>query len=408
MSVKSEVQKGDCLGLLQQLSEESVDLIYMDPPFFTDRVHSLKTRDRDREFSYSDVWQYEDEYAEFFFYRLMEMKRVLKSTGNIFVHCDKNATHIIRAILDDVFGSDQFRSEIIWTYKRWSNAKKGLLPAHQTIYFYSKSRHNKFHTIYKDYSESTNVDQILQKRARDEHGKSVYAHDNDKVILDDEKDGVPLSDVWDIPYLNPKARERVGYPTQKPILLLERVITIATDPGDVVLDPFCGSGTTLVAAKLTGRNSIGMDTSNDAVELTRARLEEPLKSRSQLIEKGRNSYLNADKESLNLLQELDIIPVHRNKSIDAILKRQYKGTPVLLRVQKRGESLTEAAKLLSKATEKKGGFKSILVRTEQYSLFSSEAIPENVLVADSTAFAIEKLLGDDMSITYYKLTDKDI
>jgi site-specific DNA-methyltransferase (adenine-specific) len=229
----------------------------------------------------------------------------------------------------------------------------------------------------------------------------VYAYDNERAILDDEKNGVPLSDVWDIPYLNPKARERVGYPTQKPILLLERVITIATDPGDVVLDPFCGSGTTLVAAKLTGRNSIGIDTSNDAVELTEARLEEPIKSKSQLIEKGRDSYLNADKEALNLLQELDVTPVHRNKGIDAILKRQCKGTPVLLRVQKRGEPLTDAAKLLSRATEKKGGFKSILVRTEQYSLFSSETIPENVLVADSTAFAIEKLLGNE-------LTDEDI
>lgn len=401
MSIESKVQEGDCLGLLQQLSDESVDLIYMDPPFFTDKAQSLKTRDRTREFSYNDLWKDSNEYAEFFFHRLVQMKRVLRSTGNIFVHCDKNATHIIRALLDDVFGEEYFQSEIIWSYKRWSNSRKGLLSTHQTIYFYSKSEQNKFHTIYKDYSESTNVDQILQRRARDEHGKSVYARNEDEVVLDDEKKGVPLGDVWDIPYLNPKARERVGYPTQKPILLLERIITISTDPGDVVLDPFCGSGTTLVAAKLAKRNSIGMDTSEEAVELTKTRLAEPIKSKSRLVESGRSSYLNVDTESLNVLQGLDVIPVQRNKGIDAILRRQYAGTPVLIRVQKRGESLMKAANLLSKAAKRKGAFKSVLIRTEQNSLFSVENVPENVLVTDSTAFAVEELLDGELTTSQH-------
>lgn len=402
MNIDSKVQEGDCLGLLQQLSDESVDLIYMDPPFFTDKAQSLKTRDRTREFSYDDLWKCSDEYAEFFFYRLVEMKRVLKSTGNIFVHCDKNATHIIRALLDNVFGEDNFQSEIIWSYKRWSNAKKGLLSSHQTIYFYSKSKQHKFNTIYNDYSESTNVDQILQKRARDEYGKAVYARNEDEIVLDDEKKGVPLGDVWDIPYLNPKAKERVGYPTQKPILLLERIIKISTDPEDVVLDPFCGSGTTLVAAKLAGRNSIGMDTSKEAVELTKARLAEPIRSKSRLVESGRSSYLNADTESLNLLHGLDVVPVQRNKGIDAILRRQYEGTPVLIRVQKRGESLTEAANLLSNAAKRKGALKSILIRTEQNaSLFSVENVPENILVTDSTAFAIDKLLSNEPTISQH-------
>lgn len=373
----------------------------MDPPFFTDKAQSLRTRDRTREFSYDDLWECRDKYAEFLFYRLVEMKRVLRTTGNIFVHCDKNATHIIRALLDDVFGEEHFQSEIIWSYKRWSNARKGLLPTHQTIYFYSKSKQHKFHTIYKEYSESTNVDQILQKRARDEYGKSVYARNEDEIVLDDEKEGVPLGDVWDIPYLNPKARERIGYPTQKPVLLLECIITISTDPGDVILDPFCGSGTTLVAAKLAGRNSIGMDISKEAVELTEARLSEPIKSKSRLVESGRSSYLNADTEALNLLQGLDVVPVQRNKGVDAILRRQYEGTPVLIRVQKRGESLTEAASLLSKAAKRKGALKSILIRTEQNSLFSVENMPENVLVTDSTAFAVEKLLSDELTISQH-------
>lgn len=395
MSVDTQVQHGDCIDLLQQVPDESIDLIYMDPPFFTGKIHTLKTRDHAREFSYDDLWRCHKSYTEFLCQRIVEMKRVLKKTGSIFVHCNSNATHIIRALLDDVFGLNQFRSEIIWFYRRWSNAKKGLLPAHQTVYFYSRSDQYKFHTIYSGYSESTNIDQILQKRVRDKHGKAVYARDkNREIILDDEKEGVPLSDVWDIPYLNPKARERVGYPTQKPILLLERIIEITTDPNDTVLDPFCGSGTTLVAAKFLERNSIGMDISEDAVELTKARLSEPVKSDSRLIRKGRNTYLTADEEAISLLRGLDLIPVQRNRGIDAILKRQYKGTPVLVRVQKRGESLSAAAELLSQAAKKRGARKAILVRTEQNSLFSEEIALDNVLVLNSTAMAIQESLTD--------------
>lgn len=394
MNTKAQVLKGDCLDLLQQIDDGSLDLIYLDPPFFTGKVHRLRDRVGTHVFSYDDLWRDYEEYAQFLSKRLSEMKRVLKTTGSIFVHCDRNATHVIRALLDDVYGKDQFRSEIIWSYKRWSSAGKNLLPAHQTIYFYSKSNQYKFRVIYDAYSASTNIDQILQKRVRNEQGKAVYARTEDEeILLDDEKQGVPLSDVWEIPYLNPKAKERVGYPTQKPILLLERIIEIASEPNDVVLDPFCGSGTTLVAAKLLGRNSIGMDISEDAVKLTQARLKTPVKSESQLMQKGRGAYLTADEEGINLLRGLDLIPVQRNKGIDAILKRQYMGTPVLIRVQKRGESLMKAAELLSKAARKKGSLKAILVRTEQDSLFR-ETLPENVLVLNSTALAVEESLVD--------------
>ena len=110
---------------------------------------------------------------------------------------------------------------------------------HQNIYFYSKTKDFKFNTFYTDYSASTNVDQILHDRVRNKDSKSIYKTDEDgKPVIGKKKNGVPLSDVWNIPYLNPKAKERTGYPTQKPILLLEQIIKIATDKGDVVLDPF--------------------------------------------------------------------------------------------------------------------------------------------------------------------------
>ena len=167
------VLEGDCLDLLTQIQPKSVDLIYLDPPFFTGRTHKLSNRTRTKEFSFDDIWGSDREYAEFLFHRIKLMHRVLKETGSIFVHCDKKGEHIVRAILDEIFQPEMFQAEIIWAYKRWSNAKKGLLPAHQNIYFYSKSSNFKFNKVFTDYSETTNVDQILQKRTRDKHNKEI-------------------------------------------------------------------------------------------------------------------------------------------------------------------------------------------------------------------------------------------
>ena len=251
---------------MKEIDQESIDLIYLDPPFFTKKIHKLKNRERTEEFSFDDIWDSDKKYANFLSKRIAVMYGLLRNTGSIFVHCDKNGEHIIRAILDEVFGANNFQSEIIWSYKRWSNAKKGLLPNHQNIYFYSKTKKFKFNVIYNAYSQTTNVDQILQRRTRDKHNKSIYDLDEKGEFRHGgEKKGVPLSDVWEIPYLNPKAKERVGYPTQKPLLLLERIIELTTDKGDTVLDPFCGSGTTCVAAKLLERKFIGIDKSPEAV-----------------------------------------------------------------------------------------------------------------------------------------------
>ena len=135
--MKYQTIQGDCLEVMKTLNGNYVDLIYLDPPFFTQKIQKLKTRDRITEFSFNDLWACHKEYAKFIYTRVLEMHRVLSESGSIFVHCDKNASHIIRAILDDIFGTHNFRSEIIWHYKRWSNSKKGLLPAHQTIYYLS-------------------------------------------------------------------------------------------------------------------------------------------------------------------------------------------------------------------------------------------------------------------------------
>lgn len=391
----NKVIKGDCLDAMASIENRSIDLIYLDPPFFTEKTHRLKNRDRTREFSFDDIWGSDRGYAEFLMERIQVMKELLKDSGSIFVHCDKSGEHIVRAILDKVFGASNFRSEIIWSYKRWSNSKKGLLPSHQNIYFYSKSNSFKFNTIYSEYSETTNIDQILQRRSRDEHNKSIYDLDESGTFKHgDAKKGVPLSDVWEIPYLNPKARERVGYPTQKPLILLERIVKLATDEGDVVLDPFCGSGTTCVAAKLLNRRYIGIDKSAEAVELTKSRIDNPIKSESKLLENGRASYLNANLQSLSFLNGLDYHVVQRNKGIDAILAKHYENAPVLVRVQKDNEPLSEALNLLAKAMVTKRSKKSILVQTAQEEdLFSNAAVAEGIEIVKSPALYILDILG---------------
>jgi len=392
----SDVILGDSLDTMKRIEIASVDLVYLDPPFFTNRHHSAVTRDRTKKFSFSDVWNNLGEYAEFMEIRLREVHRVLKDTGSVFVHCDKSANFLLRALLDNLFGSEQFRSEIIWTYRRWSNSAKGLMPAHQTLLFYSKSDHFKFNRIYCAYSETTNVDQILQLRTRDAHGVSAYATNQDgEIIYCDEKKGVPLSDVWEIPFLNPKAKERTGYPTQKPILLLDRVIEIATDPGDLVLDPFCGSGTTLVAAKILGRSSIGLDSSEEAVDLARQRLAAPEKTESVLLQKGRVAYANADKDALSFLQGLDLIPVQRNIGIDAFLKITNESSLVPVRVQRQYEALSEAAHKLHRAAKSKNAIQAILIRThDNTNLLFGSPLPASVIVVDAPVFQIKQKMSE--------------
>ena len=390
---------GDCLSWLKTIDPCSIDLVYLDPPFFTQRVQKSKTRDNTQEYCFSDTWVNIEEYKTFLRLRIEQCRRVLRDTGSIFVHCDSSASHHIRLILDEIFGSEHFKSEIIWVYKRWSNAKRGLLNAHQTIYFYSKSDTFKFNVIHTEYSPTTNIDQILHKRERDQHGKSAYKKDDQgRAVLGNEKCGVPLSNVWEIPYLNPKANERTGYPTQKPVLLLEKIIEIATDKGDVVLDPMCGSGTSLVAAVLLERHFIGIDTEPKAIELAKARLDNPQKTVSRLLEIGKDAYLKQDAKTRNVLEAMNALVVERNKGLDGFLKMYYLDAPVAIRIQKENESLEEARGQLLKASDTKGCILKILVRTqaEEIQAQSIENDPEiiatNVLIIDSHELIIQQWL----------------
>lgn len=394
--MSSEVRHGDCLEVAKALATESVDLVYVDPPFFTRKIHSLVTRDRATTFQFSDEWKSRSEYIQFLRVRLKEFRRILKPAGSLFFHCDTNASHHIRCLLDEVFGEAMFRSEIIWYYRRWSNSQRSPMASHQTIFFYTKTDDYQYHQLFYEYSPSTNVDQILQRRERDGHGKSVYARDGSgNVIQDGHKKGVPIADVWDIPFLNPKAKERVGYPTQKPVLLLERIISLVTLPGDLVFDPFCGSGTALVAADLLGRSSLGIDMSSEAVQLAKQRLTQPFKTSSELLRKGRDSYVQSDDEALAYLHGLPVVPVQRNRGIDAILKSSPGENPVLIRVQRRGESLADTAELLYCAGRSKQPATLILVVTDgQQPAGLFNMLPQNILLVNSTANELAERLAD--------------
>lgn len=389
-----EVIQGDCYEVVAAWADECIDLIYLDPPFLTQKRHRSTNRDRSRTFAFDDLWKSHHDYAKFIYERIELLHRVLKSTGSLFFHCDRNAIHIARAVLDDVFGVENFRSEIIWTYRRWSNNKNGLLSSHQNILYYSKSDQYTFHQIYTDYSPATNVDQILQQRARDAQGKSIYRRGGDgSVVSNGVKKGVPLGDVWDIPYLNPKAQERVGYPTQKPVLLLERIVELSTNPGDVVLDPFCGSGTTLVAAALKDRRFIGIDVSEEACELSRSRLESPSKTESALVQTGRDTYANADLPLLQSLAGCDYVPVQRNRGIDAIINVPQLNSIVLVRIQRLGEALSETIRAIVQASKGKNAAMLLVVQTHGHGEEGAERkLPQSVRVVEATSYAIKKVL----------------
>ncbi len=363
--MSEKIYKGDCLDILEKLPKSSVDLIYLDPPFFTQKVHKSTTRDGDRKFSFRDIWDSDNSYADFLYQRVLAMKVVLKDNGSLFFHCDKSASHIVRLLLDSVFGTENFQSEIIWSFRRWSNSKKGLLPNHQTIFFYSKTKNFKFNPIFQEYSPTTNIDQIMQKRVRDNRNKTVYARDaNGEIESNGAKNGVPLSDVWEIPFLNPKAKERVGYPTQKPIILLKRIIELVTNEGDIVLDPFCGSGSTLVASKLLKRDSIGIDIETEAIKLTKERLSNPISTDSKMLKKGRGSYREHNDEIAGILSGINYIPVQRNKGIDGLINNGINKLPTFFRIQRQQETIRDSVSLLKKASKNKESCSLLLIATD--------------------------------------------
>lgn len=317
---RHQVRCGDAVELLAGIEPGTVDLVYIDPPFGTGLTLRARNRRTGATSEFDDRWAGMADYIAWLRSVLAPTVDALRADGALFLHCDWRASHHIRILLDDIMGPENFRNEIIWHYRRWTAAQASLQRLHQTIYYYARSKAHQPDIPLTDYSPTTNLDQIWQARARNENKIAAYAMSGKVPRNNGAKRGVPLGDVWEVPPLNPKARERVGYPTQKPLVLLERIIEIASSPDDLVLDPCCGSGTTLVAAKLLGRRALGIDIAPRAVELSKARLVAPVRSSSKVVD-GRHDFERrwVSSEYGWTLQLLNAHPVQRNKYIHGYL-----------------------------------------------------------------------------------------
>ena len=251
----------DNLELLLSQPDESVDLIYCDILYGTGRNFG----------DFQDLKPIRSEIEAHYLPRLKEMHRVLKSTGSIYLQMDTRINHWMRCIMDDIFGYDKFRNEISWWYKRWSNISFGFQKMHDVILFYSKDK-SKFNIQYQDYAKPNEIEDTVRGVI---DGKLVRLKNEDGSYKkrEIENKGVPLHDVWEIQHIQPTAKERLGYSTQKPKALIERIIKASSNEGDTVADYYLGSGTTAVVCKELNRNFIGCDINPKAIEITKARLD---------------------------------------------------------------------------------------------------------------------------------------
>ena len=299
-----ELYRGDCLDILEDYIEpNSIDLIYLDPPFNSKSTYNLPFKNKDRSYkpvdAFVDTWTWTadddihlaemeksfkpdlqllaqivrfaraDErgrksssasYLLNMGLRLRMMRRVLKPTGSIYLHCDPTASHYLKLIMDTVFGKNNFRNEIIWGYRTGGVSKRWFGRKHDILLFFTKSDSYPFN---------------LQKERSYNRGGKPYRFRNVTEYQDEEGHWYTMAtmrDIWEINAIGRTSRERLGYPTQKPLALLERVVKASSPENGIVLDPFCGCGTTVHAAEQLGRQWIGIDISRFSTELMRERI----------------------------------------------------------------------------------------------------------------------------------------
>ena len=288
----------DNLDILQGINDNCIDLIYLDPPFNKKKVFTAPIGSAADGAEFSDIFREEDIkdewvksieqsnselhsllsgiqqfsnsynycYCVYIAIRLIECHRVLKDTGSIYLHCDPTMSHYLKLVLDSVFSEKNFINEIIWGYRTGGNSKNQFSKKHDIIYFYSKSKDKVFNTQFY---------LSLQKH------KYGFGKKHGYELINQNGNYYKKSicrDIWDdidaIGTMGRPNEPRTGYPTQKPLALLERIIKASSNEGDMVLDPFCGSGTTLVAAERLGRQWIGIDVEEKSAELVVDRLSD--------------------------------------------------------------------------------------------------------------------------------------
>ena len=290
-------------SLIKQGWAGKINLIYIDPPFFTGADFTIRTKIGDEkiekepsiieERAYKDTWSGGiASYLKYMYERLVLMRELLAENGSIYVHLDWHVGHYVKVMMDEIFGAENFQNEIVWCYREAINSKERWNRKHDNILFYSKSREFVFN--YKDVMEPHSEETVSKYKYVDEQGRSyrlmgrglknspICSHRD--VKLEWEKthpelvyrhylpEGKLPVYYWFIDIINQASLERVAFSTQKPEALLKRIILASSNPGDIVADFFCGSGTTLAVAEKLGRRWIGCDLSKFAIQVTRKRL----------------------------------------------------------------------------------------------------------------------------------------
>jgi len=301
----------DNLYVLNGMNSDCIDLIYLDPPFNSNRIFSAPVGSKGAVAAFKDMWKWDDvdsaylvrlteqhpqlvdyitsiekshsrammAYIAYMAQRLFEMHRVLKDTGSIYLHCDPTASHYLKIVMDFIFGRKNFRNEVVWCYKASNSPIERSFPRkHDNILFYSKNEEVTFYPQYTEYNP-----EYIEKTYRhiDNDGRRYRTHSkradgSERRLYLDEGKGTPVLSWWtDIKGFGTvtRSKEITGYPTQKPLALLDRIILASSNEGDVVLDPFCGCATTCVSAQNHHRKWIGIDLSAKTEELIKDRLK---------------------------------------------------------------------------------------------------------------------------------------
>lgn len=256
---------GDNLHIMRQLPSESIDLIYIDPPFFSGRNYGDKNEVR----SFSDIWEGGmPGYLVWLNARLYEMKRLLKKTGSVFVHLDWHASHYVKVEMDRIFGYDKFRNNIVWCYNRMADSRiRNFSRSHDSILFYARGENPVFN------ADAVRMEYAASSKSREGYVKQGLRDEFEDKVCKLNPEGKFPTDWWaDLPIIRPNAHEKIGYPTQKPESLLERIIKASSNEGDVIADFFCGGGTAPAVAQRLNRRWIACDQSRIAVTITADRV----------------------------------------------------------------------------------------------------------------------------------------
>lgn len=275
--------EGDNLAVLRGLAATdagSVTLAYLDPPFFTQREHLAKVRGAkgpglkravSRVAAFDDRWDDLPAYLQALGARLEAVRALLAPHGSLVVHVDPKTSHYVRVLGDEIFGAGAFTSEIVWRYRRWPSKTPNFQRVHDVLLRWRKDVDAvpRWNQPYEPLAASTLATWGTRKQRAvvDAEGKRLRSS-----LTEETTAGVPMGDVWEIGVLAPISRERTGYPSQKPEALLERLVGALSDPGDLVLDPYAGSGTTLAVARKMGRAFLGIDAGEVALSTTLERL----------------------------------------------------------------------------------------------------------------------------------------